>query len=57
MLLGDPKFRKTYGPMLGFDCRQPEWKPMDLLRWHVPLPRYANLRANPVGLRRQAAST
>jgi hypothetical protein len=51
VLLGDPKFRKTYGKMLDFDFVVPKWKPMDLLRWHVPLPRYADLRSNAVGLR------
>lgn len=49
--MGDPKFRDDYGPMLGFDFVTPKWKPMDLLRWHVPLPKYSNLRANAVGLR------
>jgi hypothetical protein len=53
VLLGDPKFRKTYGSMLGFDWVVPKWKPADLLRWHVPLPWLANLRANAVGLRFQ----
>lgn len=52
VLLGDPKFRKTYGPMLDFDWVTPKWKPADVLRWHVLLPRYATLRANAVGLRR-----
>jgi hypothetical protein len=51
ILLGDPKFSKTYGPMLGFDVETPRWRLMDLLRWHVPLPRYSNLRSNPIGLR------
>ncbi len=51
VLLGDPKFRKAYGKMLDFDFVVPKWKLMDLLRWQIPLPRYANLRANPVGLR------
>ena len=51
ILLGDPKFRKQYGPMLGFDWTTPRWKPLDVLRWHVPLPKYANLRATCVGLR------
>ncbi|MFF4364773.1 hypothetical protein [Streptomyces sp. NPDC001594] len=49
--LGDPKFRAAYGPMLGFDWTVPRWRPADILRWHVPLPRYANLRAAPVALR------
>ena len=51
VLLGDPKFTKKYGSMLGFDFVTPKWKLADLFRWHVPLPRYANLRAHPVGLR------
>jgi hypothetical protein len=51
ILLGDPKFRKAYGPMLGFDWRIPRWKPIDILRWQVPLPKYANARATCVGLR------
>ena len=51
VLLGDPKFRDRYGPMLGFDWVTPRWKPTDALRWHVPLPRLSVLRAHPVGLR------
>ena len=51
VLLGDPKFTKRYGTMLDFDWATPKWKPMDLLRWHVPLPFFASLRAHPVGLR------
>ena len=51
VLLGDPKFSKTYGQMLGFDVAVPRWRLMDLLRWHVPLPKYSNLRSNPIGLR------
>jgi hypothetical protein len=51
VILGDPKFRKTYGKMLDFDFVVPKWKIMDLLRWHVPLPRFADLRSNAVGLR------
>jgi hypothetical protein len=51
VMLGDPKFRSQYGPMLGFEWSVPRWKPADLLRWHVPLPRYADLRATAVGLR------
>ena len=37
--------------MLDFDFIVPKWKIMDLLRWHVPLPRFADLRSNAVGLR------
>lgn len=51
VLVGDPKFIKDYGPMLGFDVVTPKWRIMDLLRWHVPLPRYSNVRSNPIGLR------
>ncbi|UKY47602.1 hypothetical protein [Streptomyces inhibens] len=51
IMLGDPKFRATYGAMLGFDWTTPRWRPADLLRWQVPLPRYADLRATTVGLR------
>lgn len=51
IMLGDPKFRAAYGPMLDFDWSTPRWRPADLLRWQVPLPRYADLRATAVGLR------
>lgn len=51
VLLGDPKFSRKYGTMLGFDFVTPKWKIADIWRWQVPLPRYANLRAHPVGLR------
>lgn len=51
VLLGDPKYAPTYGTMLGFDVVTPPWRLMDVLRWHVPLPKYANLRTNPVALR------
>jgi len=53
VLLGDPKFTRRYGNMLDFDWATPRWRPMDFLRWHVPLPRYANARANAIGLRHQ----
>jgi hypothetical protein len=33
------------------DYVTPKWKLADILRWQVPLPKYAGLRANPVGLR------
>lgn len=51
VILGDPKFTARYGRMLGFEWSVPAWKPLDVLRWQVPLPRFANVRANPVGLR------
>lgn len=51
VLTGDPKFIDRYGPVLGFEHAIPRWRLMDLLRWHVPLPRFANLRSHPVALR------
>src|SRR4029077_10361111 len=36
ILLGDPKFRKTYGKMLDFDHVVPKWKFWDIFRWQVP---------------------
>src|SRR5262245_10680812 len=51
VLMGDPKFIKQYGPMLGFDFVVPKWRLVDAFRWQVFLPKYANLRANAVGLR------
>ncbi|MEU6257855.1 hypothetical protein [Streptomyces sp. NPDC047043] len=48
--LGDPKFSRTYGRMLGFTFVTPRWRLADVWRWHVPLPKYANLRSHPVGL-------
>jgi hypothetical protein len=37
--------------MLDFDFAVPKWKLADIIRWQVPLPKFANLRAHPVGLR------
>lgn len=51
VLMGDPKFIKKYGPMLGFDFVTPKWKLADILRWQIPLPRFSEARAHPVGLR------
>jgi hypothetical protein len=51
ILLGDPKFRRTYGAMLGFDWSVPKWKLADILRWQIPLPWHANVRASTIGLR------
>ncbi|WP_327588195.1 hypothetical protein OHA25_15120 [Nonomuraea sp. NBC_00507] len=51
IMLGDPKFSRAYGRMLGFDFVTPRFRLADVLRWHVPLPRYAALRSHPVGLR------
>ncbi|MFJ9538512.1 hypothetical protein ACIRPX_14735 [Streptomyces sp. NPDC101225] len=48
--LGDPKFSRAYGRMLGFTFVTPRWRLADVWRWHVPLPRYATLRSHPVGL-------
>ncbi len=53
VLLGDPKFRGRYGSMLGFDWTTPKWKLADILRWHIPLPKYADLRTTTTGLRHQ----
>ncbi|MGW5863908.1 hypothetical protein ACWFRJ_17285 [Streptomyces sp. NPDC055239] len=49
--LGDPKFTRTYGHMLGFTFVTPRWRPADVWRWHIPLPKYANVRSHPVGLK------
>lgn len=51
IMLGDPKFSDAYGPMLGFDFVTPPFKLADLPRWHIPLPRFADIRSQPVGLR------
>jgi len=48
--LGDPKFSRAYGRMLGFTFVTPRWRLADVWRWHVPLPAYATLRSHPVGL-------
>lgn len=50
VMLADPKFAPAYGKMLGFEFVTPKWRVLDILRWHVPLPRFADLRAHPVGL-------
>ncbi len=50
--LGDPKFSRLYGRMLGFSFVTPRWRLADIWRWHVPLPKYANTRSHPVGLER-----
>lgn len=50
IMLGDPKFSGAYGRMLGFDFVTPRFRPADIVRWHVPLPKYATLRSHPVGL-------
>jgi hypothetical protein len=51
VLMGDPKFTGQFGKMLGFDFVTPPFKLLDILRWQVLLPRLANLRAHPVGLK------
>jgi hypothetical protein len=51
VLLGDPKFREQFGPMLDFKFVTPRWRLMDIIRWQVLLPWTSNLRANPVGFR------
>jgi hypothetical protein len=51
VLMGDPKFTSQYGPMLGFEFVTPPFRLLDILRWQVPLPKYTNLRAHPVGLK------
>jgi hypothetical protein len=49
--LGDPKFTKQYGKMLGFDFVTPPYKLWDFFRWQIPLPKLSNLRSHPVGLK------
>jgi len=51
ILMGDPKFAPTYGKLLGFDFVSPRWRLLDILRWQIPLPKFTNLRSNPVALR------
>lgn len=52
VLMGDPKFRDTYGNMLGFDYISPKWRFMDLFRWHtLPIAQMKHVRAHAVGLR------
>jgi hypothetical protein len=51
IMLGDPKFSRTYGRMLGFDFVTPRPRLADILRWHLPpLRRYAAVRSHPIGL-------
>lgn len=52
VLLGDPKFVKDYGKMLGFEFVTPKYRLLDFLRWQI-WPGHADLRAHPVGLRHQ----
>ncbi len=51
MMLGDPRFQKKYGKMLGFEFHTPKWKVMDALRWMTFLPSLGSLRGHPVGLK------
>jgi hypothetical protein len=51
VLLGDPKFREQFGPMLDFKFVTPRFRLLDIIRWHVLLPWLSKLRANPVGFR------
>ena len=53
VLLGEPTYRAQYGAMLGFDWSTPKWKLADIVRWQVPLPKYAYARDTVVGLRHQ----
>ncbi|WP_226622736.1 hypothetical protein [Alloyangia pacifica] len=52
VLMGDPKFRGTFGTMLGFDYVSPKWRFMDLLRWHtLPVSAMKHVRSHAIGLR------
>jgi hypothetical protein len=51
LLLGDPKFTDQYSKMLGFEFATPRFKLLDIIRWQVLLPKLANLRAHPIGLK------
>ena len=51
VLLGDPKFIASTARCWASISSRRSGSCMDVLRWQVPLPRYANLRANPIGLR------
>jgi hypothetical protein len=53
VLLGEPNYRAQYGRMLGFDWSTPKWRLADIVRWQVPLPKYAYLRDAAVGLRHE----
>ncbi|MEC4017873.1 hypothetical protein [Streptomyces sp. H27-D2] len=50
--LGDPKFSRAYGQMLGFTFITPRWRLADAWRWQLPLPKFASVRSHPVGLER-----
>lgn len=52
IMLGDPKYSREYGRMLGFDFVTPRPRLADIWRWHLPpLRKYATVRCHPVGLR------
>lgn len=53
IMLGDPKFRDQYGPMLGFEFATPRFRWLDIIRWQIPLPKYKTLRSNPIGLKHE----
>lgn len=55
VMLGDPRYADQYGKMLGFEYHTPAWRfrPLDLLRWGIVLPRHAHLRAQPVALKHE----
>jgi hypothetical protein len=53
VLLGEPVYRAQYGAMLGFEWSTPKWRPADIWRWQVPLPKYAFARDAAVGLRHE----
>jgi hypothetical protein len=52
VLMGDPKFRDTYGSLLDFDHVTPPWKLLDFFRWAtLPVKAMKHVRSHPVGLR------
>jgi hypothetical protein len=51
VLMGDPKFVRQYGAMLGFEHVIPPWRLGDIWRWGILLPWHSDLRAHPVALR------
>ncbi len=57
ILLGDPKFRRPLRLDAGvrLDARR-SGSPLDILRWHVPLPKYADLRADHAGCDTRAST-
>ncbi|WP_421723157.1 hypothetical protein [Bauldia sp.] len=52
VLMGDPKFRDTYGKLLDFDHVTPPWKFLDFFRWAtLPIRQMKHVRSHAVGLR------